>query len=187
MIVSQICQRDISKHWLKWQTPLEKVRWVVLCTGSNIIAVSIHPSLTAVVLSKTNKSKYFSPSCVCDIFICINVNKCKTNKTQHMKVWSLCPYGFILDKLIYMHALHGTDIIQTERHGRGEGYIKVKKNAFETWFLNELCSKSMTAILSGNDSSTKGFCDVTVYFLETKRHFSSFTQHILTFQPHFQH
>lgn len=84
--LSNLPKRYFKAHWLKWQTPLEKVRWVVLCTGSNIIAVSIHPSLTAVVLSKTNKSKYFSPSCVCDIFICINVNKCKTNKTQHIKV-----------------------------------------------------------------------------------------------------
>lgn len=85
MTVFQIRPRCFKAFWLKkWQTSLETVRWAVLCSGSNNIVVSMFPSLIAIVLSQTNKSKYF----VFFPLLCLWCLQC-SDFPQNMKIWDI--------------------------------------------------------------------------------------------------
>lgn len=185
MTISKICRRYYKAYWLKWQTPLEKVRWV--CCAPVVTSLLFHSlSLIAIVLSQTNKSKYFFPLRVCDTFICIDVEEVQFPITPHenithKKSMKFLPIWFYFgqDNLYALSVQYGYNTNGTKvRNGHNENYIKVKKEKwFETCCPNELCNKSLIISLSVKDSSMENVLFMTeLDFMQSKRHFNIFTQ-----------
>lgn len=86
----QISQRDSIKPIGDTATDGWRRSGGVLCTGSNIFAVSISSSLTATVLSQTNKFKYVS-LLVSTIYL-LNKKGHTYDKTTHKIIKDICTH-----------------------------------------------------------------------------------------------
>ena len=132
----------------------EKVRWAVPCTGSNKhccfhLLLLLLPSLIAIVLSQTNKSKYFFPFlCLWCIYLrpCRRKGK-KKEKNKNTQTWNkthkkddVCAHFSIYFGHDNLYALSVQYRYNTNRDKHEmESYIKVK---------NAPCSKSLIMSLS---------------------------------------